>query len=784
VIIMKHGALVIALFLTGFCLQIRAAERRALLVGIDRYLPYPDEHANPTPVPPSERTKLRMRAVQGSPSRRSIPALSGAVNDAVAMKEILIDRFGFDERNIVLLTNEEATADRILALLQTQLIDRARPGDVSLFYFAGHGSRIRNIAAQNRNASGFDSTLVPADSLLGVPDIRSKELARIYAQAPRKGITLTVIHDSCFSGAASRGPISARKIRAQPADGGLSINDTLEVPLPEDEGVLVLSASQDYEPAAELSSTDLGGAHGVFTWALLHSLAASPVNSSIGRIFQRSRALMQSKAPDQEPVLLAKNGRNDLGLFGQPADSGRGVTVAAGRVAGDVIKLNAGLAANLNEGCELRRIERGEPDVEIRITRVNGLSSSDAVISRKGTQDATVRSGDLFELVRWVAPDRELLRVYIPRPVPQRELHLLIQVAAQLRKRGSPAFISDPTVDAPTHILSWAAAESQWSLRENRPDAQPFLMRSLSADALVHRLSTAKSPRLFVQFPPDEGIAGALKFENGAVAAVDSPELADYVLLGRLEPSSGRLEPGSDSVNYAWALADLTQSGLSKGKLSTRPLRTDWFPAGGTSDAGPKLKATALGLARVNGWLNLASPAADPDGPFELLLKHTRTGQIVSSTELRGGENYKLMLRARAGHPPAGPQRVYVFAVDSFGEAKLLFGDNLDNEFPRPGQAGVAGLVPLTTQDFDLTVDAPYGVDNYFLLTSEIPIDNPETIFNFAGVRTRGGELRAMNPLARLLENTVSGKRGGVSGIPLNWSIEHLTLVSVESGSK
>ena len=100
--------------------------------------------------------------------KRQIPALSGAVNDAVAMKEILIDRFGFDERNIVLLTNEEATADRILALLQTQLIDRARPGDVSLFYFAGHGSRIRNIAAQNRNASGFDSTLVPADSLLGL----------------------------------------------------------------------------------------------------------------------------------------------------------------------------------------------------------------------------------------------------------------------------------------------------------------------------------------------------------------------------------------------------------------------------------------------------------------------------------------------------------------------------------------------------------------------------------------------------------------------------------------
>jgi hypothetical protein len=158
----------------------------------------------------------------------------------------------------------------------------------------------------------------------------------------------------------------------------------------------------------------------------------------------------------------------------------------------------------------------------------------------------------------------------------------------------------------------------------------------------------------------------------------------------------------------------------------------------------------------------------------------------LASSVLRAGEEFKLFLRPRADTSPlpATSQRVYVFAVDSFGEAKLLFGDNLDNEFPRPGQDDLTDLLPLTGDHADLIVGTPYGVDNYFLLTSATPIDNPETVFNFAGVRSRGSELPIWNPLTRFLKNTASGKRGSVSGIPLDWSIEHLTLLSVASDSK
>ncbi len=68
---------------------------------------------------------------------------------------------------------------------------------------------------------------------------------------------------------------------------------------------------------------------------------------------------------------------------------------------------------NLREGCELKRVAPAGPPVELRITKVNGLASSEAVISDKTGEASPVHVGDLFELTKWVAPDREQLRVFV-----------------------------------------------------------------------------------------------------------------------------------------------------------------------------------------------------------------------------------------------------------------------------------------------------------------------------------------------------------------------------------
>jgi len=264
-------------------------------------------------------------------------------------------------------------------------------------------------------------------------------------------------------------------------------------------------------------------------------------------------------------------------------------------------------------------------------------------------------------------------------------------------------------------------------------------------------------------------MVGLLHLGHTAAETEDSPQKADYVLLGRLCPA-----PDAAAAEYSWALPDLSEDAMPRGKLSALPLRTDWF--GDTASGVPvaPLRNALAGLMRIAGWLSLAPPALDNAWPYELVLQNTNTKQILSGQEVRGGEHYNLMLRAKPGVSltNVSPRRVYVFVIDSFGQGTLVFGENLQNEFPRIGD-DQAELIPLTAA---VTISKPYGIDNYFLLASATPIDNPDTVFNFSDVRTRGSQ--PADPLSRLLVHTGTAMRGTVTNVPLNWSIERLTLRS------
>lgn len=72
--------------------------------------------------------------------------LQGCCNDAVNMHGILMEYYGFEEANIVILLDdapdgwecEEPTAAKILECLDN-LVEGAESGDVLVFYFSGHG---------------------------------------------------------------------------------------------------------------------------------------------------------------------------------------------------------------------------------------------------------------------------------------------------------------------------------------------------------------------------------------------------------------------------------------------------------------------------------------------------------------------------------------------------------------------------------------------------------------------------------------------------------------------
>ena len=788
------AGLVILYILVGF-LPAGAETRRALLVGIDKY----DSPAGAKPGPANAiRGSIQRVAVKGKPERPPFYSLDGAVSDMDAMKILLVDKFGFRGGDIKTLTNQDATADAILSAIQKHLIDNAQPGDVCLFYYAGHGSRMRNLSTPKQ--SGLDSTIVPADSWRGTPDIRDKELARLFRKAVKKGIALTIIADSCHSGSILRG---ALKMREAPGDTGFYVEDPPDrdqaghaLPNPEDEGALVLSAAQDYQSAAEVSTDS--GYHGAFTWALLQILRYSPENEPMSRIFERVRALVQSRVPVQEPVMAGK-GRAERGLFGQPADLTRSITVAARTVTGTTVELQGGQVLGLAKGCELVRIpgSSAETPVRIEITEVTGLSKSVAEI-RSGPPES-IRPGDLFKLDKWVQPEEGILRVYLPPTPPS--LARVMAVAKSVAELQLPGWVEDPTVTPPDFVMAWNGSE--WVLARNAPGGEVMLRLGTEPDTaqIRKRLADSPSARLFLMLPLPAEVADQVRLGANtaldAIVPVNSIANARYAIEGRYR--NGGLE-------FAWIapsgseeeLKRIAEEASKEGKPETAPgmpLRTKWLTLAAGIDASRGLAAQveeyAGRIARLRAWIELEPPQASTPFPYSLAFQETSSKRMVTQGEMRKGERYKLFLKLdpavlnylkKAGTQV--PRRyVYVFIIDSSGKGTSLFPGaqgNVENLFPdlRLDQTQLPAEIPLSSRDYDFGISDPLGTDVYFMIASHEVID--PTVFSFEGIRG-GPEGMRGGSLSQLLFGVGSGQTRGVdqAPAPTQWSIEKRIIRSV-----
>lgn len=108
-----------------------------------------------------------------------VPRPRGAVNDAHALVQVLIDRYGFLSENVRLLLDGAASRAAIVAAFKDLA---ARPEDAAaLFYFAGNGSF---------DAKG-DPTIVSADGRSeGVLDIALRELDELAGRGSARLVTI------------------------------------------------------------------------------------------------------------------------------------------------------------------------------------------------------------------------------------------------------------------------------------------------------------------------------------------------------------------------------------------------------------------------------------------------------------------------------------------------------------------------------------------------------------------------------------------------------------------
>ena len=201
------------------------AEDRALLVGVGQY-----ERQSP------------------------FPDIPGIGRDLEIMREVA-RALGFEESQIRVLADAEATRDGIAAAFDNWLIDAVGPDDRALFYFSGHGHQ--RAERDGDEPDGRDEVLVPHD-YAGTPEeltevLVDDELAR-WLDRLRTDQVLVFL-DACHSGSAIRAWDLDPAVPWSPFDGDAPRSLSRPDAGDSDENVEALA---DGDASKTLSRTDAG----------------------------------------------------------------------------------------------------------------------------------------------------------------------------------------------------------------------------------------------------------------------------------------------------------------------------------------------------------------------------------------------------------------------------------------------------------------------------------------------------------------------------------------------
>jgi hypothetical protein len=276
--------------------------RHALLVGVDRY--------------PNLPAKAQLRS---------------CVNDARLMHKILIRRYGFREEDVVLLLDEDATHDGILAGFAA-LRDRARCEDTAVFYYSGHGSQV--VDPHNDEPDAIGNAIVPHDSgrhpwpNCDIEDTVIYGWVLALCAAARH---VAVIADTCFSAGVTRAARAAPAAREKwiepyrlpPAElpppvwrGGVTRSTTRDAGpsglLPLDDRYVLLAACRRYQRARELTRQD----QSAFTFCLCQALERVPAGTTYRDLTERVCLAVALEVQEQTPQV---EGARDRVLFGGAA---------------------------------------------------------------------------------------------------------------------------------------------------------------------------------------------------------------------------------------------------------------------------------------------------------------------------------------------------------------------------------------------------------------------------------------------------------------------------------
>lgn len=188
----------------------------------------------------AQGTPRKLALLVGINDYTSVSSLKGCLTDVELQRELLVHRFGFVPDDIAILTNQDATRANILQAFEEHLVKQAKLGDVVVFHYSGHGSLVSDPnpldtpdcrAARNCEVNG---TLVPADpstqaanSDLILPHIMGRTVFFLRNAVQTQNLTLVL--DSCYAGAGTRGNVMVRSASSRLSTGEIQLAPQIEL---------------------------------------------------------------------------------------------------------------------------------------------------------------------------------------------------------------------------------------------------------------------------------------------------------------------------------------------------------------------------------------------------------------------------------------------------------------------------------------------------------------------------------------------------------------------------
>lgn len=346
--------------------------------------------------------------------------LEGPAYDVAALRDVLVQRWGFRGSDVHTLVDKQASRGRIMAELAA-LEQRSASGDEVLIYFSGHGtSAVDAIVARIGVALPHGSgAFVPQDFLHGKVQeliVGRTDMRPVLEALDRGGRKVWVISDSCYSGQQVRSLDSTLPVRMIPPTGGEAlqaqqanmVRAQLAAAVPMEpypyRNVMYLAAAAEGESARDISRQNLarypsidGQPHGALTDALLRVLTGVlPADAdgdgmlSLNEVQNATADFMDSRTYGHTSQRLPSVAEDDAGLGNRPVLNVRGVVTAPQKSAAKPLRVQLDFQAQ-----EIRAQVAGVPGVQL-------VGGRDADISIGANDKAIVfgsAAGDLLSKI-------------------------------------------------------------------------------------------------------------------------------------------------------------------------------------------------------------------------------------------------------------------------------------------------------------------------------------------------------------------------------------------------